>query len=233
MTKKQIIVIGLCVIIPILAISAIIPAYLQRQNNDLLTVQYYCGLGMKPTGFTGWKSFDNGTHTITMDSCVWIKNIDIKTGSSEYQEINSMSCDDLIQKFDKNEPFQYDESEKFAKAKLDNCNFVDNIKIPEPTDSSETPESYTNDFKGLTDDEIDFYTEKAINHPEIIKLMEDEKYTYGSISYRLDPILTHFQITLIGPNGYQIAVVFDNGEIIQYEKYQVDYKWGGFPYKNN
>lgn len=74
MKKIIIISIMIIVLIPLIAMTVIIPAYLYGQSNDLLTIMYVCSTGLKPTAFSAWKVFDNGTHTIDMDSCMWIKN---------------------------------------------------------------------------------------------------------------------------------------------------------------
>ena len=70
------------------------------------------------------KIYDNGIHTIDVDSCGWIKNINDTTGSQEYQEINKMSCPELIERNSIGGPYQNKENKLFAQAKISNCNFV-------------------------------------------------------------------------------------------------------------
>ena len=74
MNKKILISIIAIILISIIVITIIIPAYLYRQSDDLLTITYVCTTGLKPTAFSAWKTYDNGTHSIDMDSCKWIKN---------------------------------------------------------------------------------------------------------------------------------------------------------------
>jgi hypothetical protein len=70
-------------------------------------------------------TYNNGTHTIDENSCVWVKNSSYKPSSMEYQEINEMSCDELIEKHTTGEPYQNKENKIFAESKISNCNFVD------------------------------------------------------------------------------------------------------------
>lgn len=72
---KKIIIISIAVIvfISLISVTVIVPAYLYGQSDDLLTITYVCTTGLKPTAFSAWKVYDNGTHTIDMDSCEWIK----------------------------------------------------------------------------------------------------------------------------------------------------------------
>ena len=76
MSRDDKIILSIIVIVLIIlaTVFVIIPAYLLRQSDDLLTITYYCAFKMTPTGFTAWKSFDNGTHTVDMESCKWLKN---------------------------------------------------------------------------------------------------------------------------------------------------------------
>lgn len=73
---KKIILISIIAIVLFLVIlfTMLIPAYLYGQSDDLMTITYVCTTGLKPTGFSAWKTYDNGTHTIDMDTCVWIEN---------------------------------------------------------------------------------------------------------------------------------------------------------------
>ena len=73
-------------------------------------------------------SYNNGTHTINENSCVWIKNTNQKPASREYQEINEMSCDELLKRHSMNDPYQNKENKIFAESRVANCMFVDDWK---------------------------------------------------------------------------------------------------------
>ncbi len=78
MTNKKIILfVSIVVLILLIVMTMVIPAYLYRQSDDLLTINYVCTTGLKPDAFSAWKAYNNGTHTIDMDSCVWIKNVHV------------------------------------------------------------------------------------------------------------------------------------------------------------
>ena len=72
--NKIILSIAVFVLVVLATVFVIIPAYLLRQSDDLLTITYYCAFKMTPNSFAAWKSFDNGTHTVDIDSCKWLKN---------------------------------------------------------------------------------------------------------------------------------------------------------------
>ena len=87
-------------------------------------VMFVCTTGLKPNGFSVYVQYDNGTHTIDMDSCDWIHNSNYKPASQEYQEIHEMSCSELIKRHATGRPYQNNENMIFAESKISNCNSV-------------------------------------------------------------------------------------------------------------
>ena len=124
--RNKIILIVVISIIVIFVINSIIPGILFRQQDNLSLILYTCTLGIDRTGSLMLISFNNGTHTIDENSCVWIENTNHKPASMEYQEINEMSCDELLKKQSRNDPYQSKENKIFAESKAANCIFVDN-----------------------------------------------------------------------------------------------------------
>jgi len=101
----------------------LIGAYVFQQSDALLKIQYICITGMR-SGSLDLYYYDNGTYTIDMNSCAWIKNINYTTSSQEYQEINRMSCDELLERHSTGGPYQNNENRIFAQEKISNCNYV-------------------------------------------------------------------------------------------------------------
>ncbi|WP_428325439.1 hypothetical protein [Nitrosopumilus sp.] len=124
-TRNKIIIIVVTAVILLLIVNTIIPAYLYAQSDKLGFILYNCAFGMHRYGSLMLITYDNGTHTINENSCAWIKNSDHKPASMEYQEINGMSCDELIERHATNRPYQNKENKIFAESKISNCNFVD------------------------------------------------------------------------------------------------------------
>ena len=127
-TRNKIILIVVISIVMILVINSVIPGILFRQQDNLSLILYTCTLGIERTGSLMLISFNNGTHTIDENSCVWIKNTNHKPASIEYQEINKMSCNELLKRQSMNVPYQSKENKIFAESKVANCIFVDNWK---------------------------------------------------------------------------------------------------------
>ena len=124
--RNKIILIVVVSIVLIFVINSIIPGILFRQQDNLSLILYTCTLGIERTGSLMLISFNNGTHTINENSCVWIENKNQKSGSMEHQEINQMSCDELLRGHSMNDPYQNKENKIFAESKITNCRFVDN-----------------------------------------------------------------------------------------------------------
>lgn len=70
---KKIIIILIIVSIVVLISPYLGYSYIYQQSDQLLKVQYSCTTGIKPGALYG-VSFDNGTHTIDINSCEWEKN---------------------------------------------------------------------------------------------------------------------------------------------------------------
>ncbi len=95
--------------------------------------------------------------------------------------------------------------------------------VSEPTSFSE--KDPTKDFEEFTDSQIMSYRLQIESDPEISALMADGDYEYSSIAYRLDPIVTVFDITYKNEKGTRITVGFEDGEITESKKYESKGKW--------
>ena len=73
-TRYKIILIGIIFIAAIFIIYSVIPGILFIQQNYLGLILYTCTLGIERYGPLMLITYDNGTHTIDENSCVWIKN---------------------------------------------------------------------------------------------------------------------------------------------------------------
>ena len=73
-TRNKIIVIAAVAIAAIFVINSVIPGILFRMQDDLGLILYTCTLGIERTGPLMLIAYDNGTHTIDENSCVWTKN---------------------------------------------------------------------------------------------------------------------------------------------------------------
>ena len=72
--RDKIILIAVLSIIVIFVINSVIPAILFGQQNWLGLILYTCTLGIERSGPQMLITFDNGTHTIDENSCIWTKN---------------------------------------------------------------------------------------------------------------------------------------------------------------
>ncbi len=72
--RNKIILIVVISIVLIFVINSIIPGILFRQQDNLSLILYTCTLGIDRTGSLMLISFNNGTHTINENSCMWIEN---------------------------------------------------------------------------------------------------------------------------------------------------------------
>jgi hypothetical protein len=70
---KIILILGIALVL-FLVIHAIISAYLYRQSDKLGLILYNCALGIDRQGPLMLLSYNNGTHSIDENTCVWIKN---------------------------------------------------------------------------------------------------------------------------------------------------------------
>ncbi len=124
-TRNKIILIAVIAIIATFVINSAIPGILFRMQDNLGLILYTCTLGIERTGPLMLISYNNGTHTIDENSCAWIKNPGYKPASMEHQEINEMSCQELLERHAAGDPYQNKENKIFAESKISNCNFVD------------------------------------------------------------------------------------------------------------
>lgn len=125
-SRNKIILIAVIFIVAIFVINSVIPGILFRQQDSLGLILYTCTLGIDRMGPLILITYNNGTHTIDENSCAWRNNITSKSSTGEYQEINGMSCPELIERHTSGEPYANKENRMFAQEKISNCNFVDN-----------------------------------------------------------------------------------------------------------
>ena len=125
MNRKNLILILLIIGI---SSSAIVTVFLEKwysHPESLRTIMFSCTTGTMPGGFM-LTTYDNGTHTIDLNSCVWRNNITLKHSVDEYQEINSLSCSELIERHATGKPYANKENKMLAQAKILNCNSLKN-----------------------------------------------------------------------------------------------------------
>ena len=94
--------------------------YYALQQDGPLSVYYMCTTGITP-GTLALYMYDNGTHTIDMYSCKWIKNADPKLKSAERAEIHAMYCSEMLERHESGEPYLDSLTEKLAESKVAGC----------------------------------------------------------------------------------------------------------------
>ena len=81
-------------------------------------IRFVCATGLRPYSFSIYMAYDNGTHTITMDSCGWIANTDLKHSSDERDEIFRMSCQELAERHDSGKPYHNRENKALVEFRI-------------------------------------------------------------------------------------------------------------------
>ena len=84
-------------------------------------IRFVCATGLRPYSFANYMLYDNGTHTITMDSCGWMANTDLKSPSEERDEIYRMSCLELAERYDSERPYVNSENRTIAEHRISTC----------------------------------------------------------------------------------------------------------------
>ena len=87
-------------------------------------IGFVCATGLRPYSFSTYMAYDNGTHTITMDSCGWIANADLKHFSGERDEISRMSCPELVERHDSGKPYHNRENKALAEFRISICDLI-------------------------------------------------------------------------------------------------------------
>jgi hypothetical protein len=77
----------------------------------------------------------------------------------------------------------------------ENANDVVKMKIDEPQDIESSEYDVTENFQEFSDTKINQYRMQIESDTEIKSLMEGSDFKYSSIAYRLDPVVTVFDIT--------------------------------------
>ncbi len=96
--------------------------------------------------------------------------------------------------------------------------------VPEPTETENSIEAYTINFKEFTTDEMVNYSIKAQSNPEVAKLLGSD-FKYDGASYELTPEPNRMTMVYSTPEGYDVYVSFEDGEISNIEKIE-QVKWG-------
>ena len=78
---------------------------------------------MKP-GTLALLMYDNGTHTIDMTLCKWIKNADPEKRSEERDELRAMYCSEIVARHDSGEPYVSYHNQMFAESQVSACTHV-------------------------------------------------------------------------------------------------------------
>lgn len=104
-----------------LVVMSSITAYVYRQPDDLLRINYVCTTHLYPNSFAAYRMYDNGTHTIDMDSCKWIKNADPKLASAEYDWLYTAYCSEIMERHESGEPYIRYSNEVLAESRVAGC----------------------------------------------------------------------------------------------------------------
>ena len=99
-------------------------AYAFWHTDDLLAISYVCTTQLRPNAFSAYREYDNGTHTIDMDSCAWIKKMDPEKISEEYDELNAMYCSEVVARHDSGEPYLSYRNQRLAESQVSACAHV-------------------------------------------------------------------------------------------------------------
>ena len=91
--RNKIILIGVIVIAVIFVINSVVPGILFRQQDNLGLILYTCTFGIDRMGPLMLITYNNGTHTIDENSCVWTKNNIINTYVEPEPEISVLKCE--------------------------------------------------------------------------------------------------------------------------------------------
>lgn len=84
-TRNKIIIIAVIFIVTIFVINSVILRILFRHEDNLGMILYTCTLGIDRMSPLMLITYNNGTHTIDENSCVWVKN----TINDTYVELQS------------------------------------------------------------------------------------------------------------------------------------------------
>lgn len=98
----------------------VVSNYAREQQDSPLYVYYICATGANPPGLALYMH-DNGTHTIDMYSCKWIKNADPELRDAEHAEITAMYCSEMLERHESGEPYLSSGNERLAESKAAGC----------------------------------------------------------------------------------------------------------------
>ena len=104
----------------VVVMYAIVYSLREQSDNNPLYVYFICTTGLTPSNLTFYM-YDNGTHTIDMLTCKWIKNSDPKLRSAEYSEIIGMYCSEMLERHESGEPYLDSHNDRLAESKAAGC----------------------------------------------------------------------------------------------------------------
>lgn len=96
--------------------------------------------------------------------------------------------------------------------------------VPEELVAGPQPQGVPENFKELDDAELKSFERMVTQHPELSKLLGEE-YEYTGTTYRLDPVVSYFEMNFLTEDGQVLNVAFEDGQIIDYKKYERPDKW--------
>ena len=143
--NRILILTGISVFVFLLLLSIAIPAYLRSLDDNLAIINYVCTIGLKPTSFGGWKVHKTETHIIDMDTCKWMTLEDNKkwhqerrgpqvevgregvllNDGDERQEISQMSCQELRERHDSENPYRSLDNLEYIESRIVNCDLTE------------------------------------------------------------------------------------------------------------
>ena len=103
-----------------LVVLSVVTTYMFGQTDSPLKVQYMCATGIYP-GSLAFYMYDNGTHTIDMYTCKWIKNADPKLASAEYDWLSKAYCSEIMERHESGEPYLRYGNERLAGSRVAGC----------------------------------------------------------------------------------------------------------------
>lgn len=98
--------------------------WVYSEPDEEWKIRFVCVTGLRPYSFSNYMIYDNGTHTITINSCGWIANTDLKSISEERDEIYQMSCQELAERHDSERPYHNSENKAIAESRISTCDLI-------------------------------------------------------------------------------------------------------------
>ncbi|MCY4492208.1 MAG: hypothetical protein OXC46_12220 [Thaumarchaeota archaeon] len=104
-------------------------SWVHSDPDEEWKIRFVCLTGLEPYSLHNYMSYNNGTHTITMYSCDWIANTDLKHPSDERDEIIKMSCLELTERHDSGRPYHNNENRGLAEFRISTCELTKDLEL--------------------------------------------------------------------------------------------------------